>query len=245
MPDATNVIDIRGLTEVKTMLAGLKDELPKVNQSSQNKLAYEIMAAEKEQMKADLDRPTPWSVGSLRYKKVGVRPVGAPDVPGAAVYFETPWGYSSGLGADEWLGVQILGGETAGPKRSESRLQMLGYMPRGTVWVPAAETKLDQYGNVPGSAISAMLSDLGANPYGRSGDPGAKEAKFVLVGEPGREEGVWRKVRGQWQPFLWFVPRQQYRPRYRFHERAEAAMREKWKSIFGYYLDRALQQQRA
>lgn len=231
-------LNVSGMTEVQSLLASIAGEMEKVSHQSQNKLAYEIMQGNKAQMREDLDRPTPWSVGSLRYKKVDENPIGAPAVEGAAVYFETPWGYSSGLGAEEWLGVQILGGEAAGPKRSEKRMQQLGYMPSGTVWVPAAEARRDRYGNISGALISAMLSNLGANPYGASQNP---QATFALIGPPGNEEGVFQKVRGEWRPFLWFVPKPtNYSPRYQFYERAEREKDEKFEGIIRYYLDRAL-----
>ena len=233
-------IELRGLNPVKELLAGLGGELGKASELAQNKMAYEIAQAEKEQMRTDLDRPTPWTVGSLRYKKVGASPVGAPKVEGAAVYFETPWGYSDGLGADEWLGVQILGGSTAGPKRSEARLQMLGWMPRDKVWVPAVGTRLDRYGNVPGSLISDMLSNLGANPYGRNADPSAVRVRYLLVGEPGREEGVFQKLGGDWVPFLWFVDRETYRKRFDFYGRADREVRQGFAKILDTYLDKAL-----
>lgn len=202
-------------------------------------MAYEIAQAEKAHMRQDLDRPTPWTVGSLRYKKVDASPSGAPRVKGAAVYFEKPWG-ADGLGAEEWLGVQILGGTSAGPKRSEVRLQSLGWTPKDKVWVPAVGTRLDRYGNVPGSLISDRLSNLGANPYGRTADPSGAKTRYLLIGEPGREEGVFRKLRGEWQPFLWFVDRERYRARFDFYGHADREVLLRYGGILDYLVDQAL-----
>jgi hypothetical protein len=235
-------IRLEGVDKVRSMLAALGGELEGANKYAQNKMAYELRIVEQAQMRADLDRPTPWSVNSLRYKKAGQSAVEGPRTEGAAVYFETPWGFSSGLGADEWQGVQILGGAPAGPKRSEKRLQQLGWMPKAKVWVPAVGTRLDRYGNVPGSLISDMLSNLGANPYGnKSGTPGADYAKYVLVGDRGDPEGVFRKVGGEWVPFLWFVEREKYQARYDFYGRADREISQRFPAILDYYVQKAIE----
>lgn len=209
---------VDGLTDVRRTLAALTGELAEASRLAQNKMAYQVRVAEREQMAADLDRPTPWSLNALRYSKAKIGSGGR--VSGASVYMANAFTAGTNVGPDEWLGVQILGGQTAGPKRSERRLQSLSWMPRDHVWVPAAETPLDRYGNVRGSMISDMLSNLGANPYGRNADPSAVDVRYVLVGPMGKEEGVFRKVRGQWVPFLWFVPRQRYTQRFEFYQRA-------------------------
>jgi hypothetical protein len=235
--------DIRGLDEVRLAVARLGEKAKEVDTKAQSAMAAEVWNAEKDQMRSDLDRPTPFSVGALRYKKAGdPGTFGAPRVDGAAVYMANAFAVGSRVGPDEWLGVQIVGGTSAGPKRSERVLQNLGYMPKNKVWVPARGVRLDAYGNVRGSTISAMLSNLGANPYGRSSDPSSLETKFVLVGPPGDEEGVFYKSGQIWKPFLWFVDRQSYRERFEFYERADREIAQNFNRIYGYYLDRALKQ---
>jgi hypothetical protein len=235
---------LSGMAEVKAMLAQLNGQMREVDRYSQNAMAFDIYKGQQEQMRQDLDRPTAWSVGALRYKKAYEAPIkagdGAPAVEGAAVYMANAFEAGSAVGPDEWLGVQIVaGGKTAGPRRSEKALQLFGWMPKGKIWVPAVGAPRNASGDVPGSLISDMLTNLGTNPYGRK-TTGPTETKYVLIGDPGEEEGVWRLVRGQWEPFIWFVDPATYRKRYDFYGRAEREIQAKFLGHLNRYLDIAI-----
>ena len=93
--------------------------------------------------------------------------------------------------------------------------------------------KLDSYGNVPGPTISAMLSDLGANPYAARAD-GTCCHNFTWIGTPPDDvKGILAKIGDDWLPFLFFVPRvTTYTERYDFHGRAEAEVEYGWKAIW-------------
>ena len=237
-------IDIKGLDSVKSMLAALTGELETASKYAQNSLAAQIREGEQAEMQADLDRPTPWAMGSLRYKQAGATSPSpaAPNVEGAAVFFETNFGYKAGLEAEQYLGVQIEGGVTAGPKRSERILQRAGVISSDVVWVPAREAPLDSYGNVPGSIISDMLSTLGLNPYGRT-----KDQRYALIGPKGAAVAViWRPTIGgyagnTWLPLLYFVPRAHYDARYDFYGRADKEVAIKWQGIYDKYVKIALE----
>jgi len=236
-------VEIKGLDGVKALLAGLSGELKKVGDQAQNQMAYEIYAAEKDQMRADLDRPTPWSVGSVRYKKVGTRVsswFGAPKIEGAAVGFEDPFGYQSGLEPERYLGVQIVGGVTAGPKRSELQLQQLGVMPKGTVWVPDRRVAVNAYGNIPGQVFVSIYWDL------KQSLPDHRRGKnWAVIGPKGKELGIIAKVGGEWVPYLWFVPRAKYSKRYDFYGRAEREAASRMPSILSDKLDAAVERMKA
>jgi hypothetical protein len=225
-------IEVRGMDDVRSLIASLGDEMERVNAGAQNQMAYELYRAEQDQMRADIDRPTPWSVGSLRYKKYD-QPggEGAPNVKGAAVHFAVPFGLSAGLEADEYLGVQSLGGKTAGPKRSEVRLRALGYLPADMVWVPAAGVKLDRYGNVSGATIQSMLADLAKGPKG---------ANFFVLGYPRRPRGIFARIGEDWHPFLWFISRRSYTAIFDFYGRADREVEARFKVIWGERVDQAL-----
>jgi hypothetical protein len=230
-------IEIRGVESVRALLASLGGELDEASRLAQNKMAYELWAAEKDQIKSDLDRPAPWSVNALRYKKAGdAASLGdAPNVPGAAVYMANAFRAGSRVGPDEWLGVQIKGGVTAGPRRSERILQNAGILPRDTVWVPARGVGLDAYGNLKGGVIARMLMDLGQNPYART-----RTKNFALIGPRGNPVGVITKVGDSWYPFLFFVPRATYRARYDFYGRADREVAARFADIWNEYLAQAL-----
>jgi len=230
---------IEGAKELQAMIQSMKDKLPKALEYAQNKMIYDVWQAEKDQMKKDIDRPTPWSVGALRYKKVGAPKGREPSTQDAIVYMDDPFRGGEYTGAKEYLGVQIIaGGQTAGPRRSEKMMQQKGWMPKNTVWVPAVGVPLNQYGNISGGLINAMLQNLGAKPPGKKAPKGAK---YVLVGTPGSEEGVFRLVGTTWTPFLWFVQRPTYsRARYKFHERGASEISAQYPAILSGYIEKAL-----
>jgi hypothetical protein len=229
-----------GADAVRVLLAAIAGELPKALERAQNKMIYQVWHAEKDQMRKDIDRPTPFSINSLQYKKVGPPKPLELNTDGAAVYMANAFKAGNKVGPDEYLGVQILGGLAAGPKRSERIMQARGWMPQGTTWVPASGVSLNQYGNISGGLMSAMLTNLGANPYGNKKDPKKEKTLFVLIGQPGREEGVFRLVGREWRPFLWFVKRPTYRARYTFHERGASEIGAQYPAILSEALAEAL-----
>jgi hypothetical protein len=235
-------VTLKNVEEVKALLVGLTGHIEEVNRLSQNAMAYQVRDAEKAQMQSDLDRPTPFSINAVLYKKYGVSSLAAPNVPGAAVYMADAFRAGSRVGPDQWLGVQIEGGVTAGPRRSEKILQSKGWMPTDKVWVPAVGCPLDRHGNVRGADISAMLTSLGANPYGRR-TPGSKRKvpqAYFLIGDPGNEEGVFRQVGSTYVPFIWFVPRQEYKKRFDFYGRADTEINTSYMGHVSHFIDEAL-----
>jgi hypothetical protein len=228
----TASIELRGLDDVRSLIAALGEEMQSVNKYSQNTMVYQLWLSEKDQMRTDIDRPNPFSVGALRYKKFGEPGgPGAPAVEGAAVHFAVPFGTSEGLEEDEYLGVQGLGGKTAGPRASEVRLRQLGYLPDGYVWVPDPSVKLDRYGNVRGSVIQSMLADLKDGPRG---------ANFFVLGYPKRPVGIFARIGAEWLPFLWFVSRRDYRAIFDFYGRADREVNARFETIWGEQVTKAL-----
>jgi hypothetical protein len=234
-------VEIKGLDGVKTMLAGLSGELKTADKSAQTELAKQIRSAEQDQMRRDLDRPKPWSLSSVLYKQAGVTSsyAGAPRIEGAAIFWNIKFGTPSGLLPEQYLGVQIEGGVTAGPRRSEKVMQDHGWMPKDRVWVPAAEAPRDQYGNVPGGYIASMLTSFGAIVSRKVRPP--KGAAYILIGEPGDEVGVFRRVGGEYIPFLWFVPRASYKKRFDFYGRGDQEVIRQFPAIYRQAVDEALQ----
>ena len=231
-------VSLNGLEEVQAMLLALGGELKTAGDKAQTRMAYQIREAAVAQMVGDLDRPTPFSLGGglsqagPRYKAAGKLPTatessaGAPSIEGAAVYFRAPFG-GPGLEPDEYLGVHVIGADsarlTAGPRASEKWLQMLGWMRPDQVWVPDKAVKLDNYGNVSGNTILAMMADI--KPAGVAGD------NFAPIGKPPDIRGVRARIGDGWYPFLWFVSRRSYSARYDFYGRADAEVQYGFKQI--------------
>lgn len=227
------VIRLEGLDSVRELLLALGPGLERANERAQNKMAYQLMEAEREQAKSDLDRPTPAFVNSIRYKKYGVSDL-LLDTKGAGVYMSDFIQGGSSLASFEHVaGVQILGGEPAGPKRSASTLIRYGWMKPDQVWVPAAGVKLDRYGNIPGPTLAYMLQNMGTNIYA----PVREGAKWILIGTPGNYDGIWQKVGNDWKPFIWFIPKPQYEARFEWMERAEREVQASFEQILAWYVD--------
>lgn len=239
-------VKLEGVESVRTMLARLGGTLQEAQRLAQNKMAYEIWRAEKDQMKSDLDRPTPWSVNAIRYKKASHAETNLGDIPatqGAAVYMANAFRAGSRVGPDEWLGVQVVGGQTAGPRRSEKLLQNAGILPPGKVWVPAQNVKLNRYGNVEGGVIARILMDLGQNEYVATdrADAKIKTKAFALFGPKNNPIGVLAKIGDTWYPYLYFVDRAAYKPRYDFYGRGDREAEAKWKAIYDEAVQKALE----
>ena len=242
----TPPIRIEGYDSVKKMLAELDPALKRANERAQNKMAYNVMMAEREQARGDLDSPRPSTVNTIVYKKYGVDKVefGSPkmtvyvsDIKGAAVVVGNMFGYSSLATIDSVLGVQIEGGLPAGPKRSERALMDRGFMRPDQMWVPAELTTLDQYGNIPGSQWSKALTDLGFNlDYAKP----VQKQQFAVIGGPGNYMGIWRKYDVNstlWFPWVYFVDRPMYSERYAWDSTADLEINLTFGSIWGWYLD--------
>lgn len=240
MPSA---IDIRGLDDVRALLSGLGGDLAEVQRKAQDKMAFELRRAEQDQMRKDIDRPAPFSVSAVAYKKsdVSAAVFGGPASGGAAVFMHDAFARQGvgKVGPDQYLGVQVVGGFTAGPRRSEKLLRSAGIIPSNKIWVPAPGVKLNRYGNLEGGVIARMLMDFGQNPYART-----KTKHFALFGPRGNPGGVLAKVmsggESTWAPYLFFVDRKSYRKRFQFYERGDKEVSARFPAIWGEYLDRAI-----
>ena len=241
-------IRIEGLNSVAALITDLGPGLERANERAQNKMAYTLMQAEREQAKSDLDRPVPAVISSILYKKYGASSisfsnpsytVSVPNIKGAGVFVGNLFAKTLAT-FDSVLGVQIEGGPPAGPKRSAKVLQQFGFMPRGKVWVPALGAPMDAYGNLRGSLLSFMLQNMGTNPYA----PVTDENKFIVMGEPGQEYDIYwkgsasRKQKGgAWRPLLWFINPPTYQPRFKWAERADTEVATNFNGLLSWYID--------
>lgn len=243
----TATIKLEGLNSVRELIASLSPALEKANERAQNKMAYTLMQAEREQVKTDLNWPTSGTVSSIMYKQYGATSlrfpgppqvtIAVPDIKGAGVFVGDFFGGTVAK-IDSILGVQIAGGLPAGPKRSELILMQRGYMRPDQMWVPAEVAPRDKYGNIPGSEWSAALTNLGFNQYA----PPVQAKQWAIMGKPGNYIGIWKKVTdpsvpGQWQPWVYFVKRPNYQPRYQWDARADMEVKAQFESILAWYID--------
>jgi len=195
------------IDSVKAAIVGIGGGLPYAISKGQNSTAYLVRQGEQFEMQADLDRPTPWAMGSLTYTKGDVK-----TGKKARVYFEDRFASNPGEDDKGYLGVQIFGGTRARMRRSEKIFERAGLLPRGWTWVPATPTPLNAYGNVPAGIISAATGGYEGNTAGR----------YTYLEAPDKSwRGIFRIDAGGFVPVIWFRPAINYSKRFEFYERAQ------------------------
>jgi hypothetical protein len=146
----------------------------------------------------------------------------------------------------KYLQAQVEGG-TRRLKSVEKRLQASGHMPAGMYAVPGKGAKLDAHGNIPGSQVQQVLSQLGARfdplqneteksrgrRQRRQARKGERAGDYFAVGSRLRGKGkarghlplgVYQRIGtgfgGALRSVLHFVRSVAYRPRYRIFDLA-------------------------
>lgn len=130
-----------------------KKNLPFAVMQAVNATAYEIRESWKLAALRVFDRPTTTTRNAVLYAKATKERLYAQ----IFLRNEAP----KGNAPDKYLVPQVLGG-VRGKKGFEILLQQKGLMPAGTFAIAGRGAKLDAYGNVPGSTITTILSQLSA-----------------------------------------------------------------------------------
>jgi hypothetical protein len=130
-------------------------QIPYATQEALNATAELIKSRLEDEVRSVFDRPTPYTVNSLRIiyasKKKGIfeaRVWMKDEADGAAP-------------ATRWLTPEVYGGPRP-DKRAESLLRARGILPQGRFVAPGAGMKLDSYGNIGRGQLQKILSGLGA-----------------------------------------------------------------------------------
>lgn len=144
-------IKLDGLDSLKASLGALPRNVQAATKRALINTALSVRDAEQEEMKRVFDRPTRWTIGSIRVKAL--------DSMSVVVGVVDPDGFYKR--ANYYLGTQIAGGPR-GLKAMEKALQHYGLMPSGWVAVPGAGAKLDSFGNMGPGQIRQILSWFGA-----------------------------------------------------------------------------------
>lgn len=201
------------------------------------KTAQDIKAAEVASMQMVFDRPSRFTLNSLVVK------VAKKNDLVAMVYPKDGFG---SVPAWRFLGPQIEGGKRA-HKAHEKRLIRAGHMKSDEYAVPGKGAKLDQYGNLSGSTIERILSQLQAaeqfagykaNETSRSrGRNKRKKTGRYFVLRPdaaGRARGsvaagiYYRQGLREIVPVIMFVKAPSYRKRFPFYEIARDTFADKF-----------------
>lgn len=227
-------VDSRDVMRAIRTLA--KDDAPIVTAYALTKTAQDIKAAVVAAMSKVFDRPSRFTLNSLYVQAAKKTELVAMVYPKEGFGSVPAWRY---------LGPQIEGGKRA-HKAHEKRLIRAGHMKSDEFAVPGKGAKLDQYGNLSGSTIERILSQLQAaeqfagykaNETSRSRARNKKKKTgryFVLRPDAaGRARGgvapgiYYRQGLREIVPVIMFVKAPSYRKRFPFYEIARTVFAEK------------------
>ncbi|WP_422036550.1 hypothetical protein [Reyranella sp.] len=208
---STGALVRAGLNELQ------RKHLPKAQMEAAKRTGSYVHAALRSEMEEVFDRPTRWALGGLRWRNPSAAR------PEFRIWLEEFGG--KGIPAADFLAAEIEGG-TRRLKRMEKALQARGLMPKGWFAVPGRQAPLDAHGNVPGSFIVRMLSDLQAfgeqgyraNRRGRR--TGARKTNYFFVPRKGShlKPGIyWHMPNRMLGCVFAFVSKASYQKRYDFY----------------------------
>lgn len=143
-------IKLEGMNRIEAQLRGIEKQVQFATMVALNRAAYAGAQEAKREMGRVFDRPTPWVVGSVRYKKA------TRQLLQAQIDLDF-WGNKQGVSVDQVLRAEIHGGQRR-HKRHEAALQKAGILPAGMGIVPGDAAQLDQYGNMKAGQIVQIMS---------------------------------------------------------------------------------------
>lgn len=242
--------------DIRPLLARLSDaqrtQIPFATSVALNRLMRAAKDELRAQMQRDFDRPTPYTLNSLR------------TVPATRARLEATVdfkdAYDKGTPAEKYLGPEVLGG-SRGLKRFERALQRIGVLPLGMQVVPGDAAPLDQYGNVSKGLLVRVLAYFQA--FGEQGytanttaakrkrmtratrkNPGGVAYFALQRPRNGLRAGIYQRFSfaagSAVKPLLMFVRAARYEPRLRLYETAQAVVRRDGRAEFERALAQAL-----
>ena len=216
--------------------------------------AKEAEKAIKGEMAKSLDRPTPFTLNSLRTKPATKANLTAEaKIKDEAANAKPP---------TVWLAPQVYGGVRLA-KRSEERLRRAGVLAANEFVVPGQGAKLDQYGNMSRGQLQAILADMQAHWDHSQNSTATSRAKrqrrrdaqkgaVYFTPRPGSalQRGVYQRIGFGFgsaiRPVLIFVqgaPR--YAKRVRFYEVGQRAVEQHFENYFDMAMREAIRTARS
>jgi hypothetical protein len=217
-----NLFSFDVATDFSKFAAGLSEiqqqNLPFVMAYALTNTAKDIRAAEVEKMREVFDRPSRFALNALQ-----VIPATKHDLRAAVTFKE---GFGS-IPARRYLGPQVEGGSRS-HKSHEKALIAAGVMRSTEYAVPSRLMPLDANGNVPGSVIVRMLSDVRAqrdpanNSTAKTRKRRRKAGRGVFVAmRDGKAPGIYFRLgMRDLRPMLLFVRAPRYTQRYPYYATA-------------------------
>lgn len=163
-------VTLSGVNQVRAELEKIQKQIPYATMLALNNTATIVQAELRAEMPRVFDRPTNWTLNSLRIlyaKKAKLE---------ARVWLKDEADKSGP--AEKWLRPEIDGGQRKA-KNSEDLLRGLGLLPSGKFLMPSKNVKLDRYGNVSRGVVQKVLTGLKAtrDPLARSTESSRSQNK--------------------------------------------------------------------
>lgn len=229
------VLSISFEADIAELSAALPDfahnRIPSITRNALNDTVEDARFAEGDKIRGVFDRPTPLTQKSALFRKATKEHLVA------EVFIRDE--ASGGTAPAKYLQPQVEGGQRM-PKRFELALRAIGAMRPDEYALPAIGYQRNAYGNLPGSLLVRILSQLRAaemtagymaNETGRSRKRNRKRvpARYFVPTGYRQEKGISRLPRGVYErkgnrirAVLMFVSRPTYRKRYDFGQAAKA-----------------------
>ncbi len=207
-----------------------RDGVPFATIYALTKTAQDIKDAEYQVMQQSFDRPTRFTLNSL-YVQPATR-----QVPAAFVRFKEGFG---SVPAWRYLGPEIEGGVRV-KKSHERALERVGVLKPDEYVVPGAGVELDSYGNMKGSQLVQILSQLKASPDAgqhsttsrRSKRTVARAGTYFVMRNGRVPDGIYRRQGRNLRPILIFVRQPRYQQRLPFRQTADAIFTRRFDAWF-------------
>lgn len=237
--DPQNILG-RQLTELETR------QVPFATMQAINGTAFETRQRWAEVMPRVFDRPTPLTQKAVLYNKA------TKQRPYADIFLRDE--AFKGTPPAKYLRTQVEGGSRR-RKGIENRLAARGILPAGMFVVPGKFAPLDAYGNVPGSVLNQILSQIGArfDPLQNETDAsrgrrkrrqrrqGQADTDYIALTSKGRRRaGIYQRVKFNFggkikhaiRPVLIFVSKAVYRPRFHIFDIARKVFARRYPEQF-------------
>jgi len=190
----------------------------------------------KDAISRTFDRPTPYTMSSLRVKPA------TKAMPIASVLFKDET--YKGNPATKIMGPHVYGGLRS-LKRSEVLMRAAGLLGNDEYLAPGQGARLDQYGNQSRGQVQQILSGIGAqnDKYQRSSKTsrGSSRTMRYFFSRGGHlARGVYERTNGGLMPVLMAIKTPNYSEEFDFYGIAGDATEKYYQEEFGKALDEAL-----
>jgi hypothetical protein len=204
---------VQGLQEAQKELDKQQKQVTFATALALTRTAGLAKKAIESEMRTVFDRPTRWTLNSLRLfpaKKNKLE---------ARVWMKNEADKS--VPPTRWLTAQIEGGQRR-DKSTERLLRQKGILPEGKYVVPGSGARLNANGNISGGQLQKILSGLGAqnDRYQNSTNSrrsAANKRAFFVIGKGRTAAGIAQRSGGSVKMMLAFVSRPRYRRRLDFY----------------------------